>query len=192
MFVDRSGDLFATILQYLRTLKRPAESIIQKHKEAILEECSYFGIESLAHIVKGETNPSDMLLSDRRIRDNELAATDDPRSCQEDMLLHVHTVDASPLDRSVLELPLLFEDNVQPTLKGGLEDFIQRFNAFSGELLKDLEGVPNLIIAGGSVLGFPPGFDRLSVRFKKLTTFRDSPEHAGLDLTMALSRINLT
>ena len=135
MFVDRSGDLFAVILQFLRTLRRPAETVIQKHKEAILEECSYFGIESLAHIVKGETNPSDMLLSDRRIRDNELAATADPRNCQEDMLLHVHTLDASPLDRSDVEVPLLFKDNVQPKLTGRQEDFIRRLNTFSGELL---------------------------------------------------------
>ena len=39
-FVDRSGDLFAHILHYLRTKQLPSQRDIDNHKEALIAECA--------------------------------------------------------------------------------------------------------------------------------------------------------
>ena len=38
IFIDRSGDLFAYLLQYLRTKQLPPQREIEQHKEALIAE----------------------------------------------------------------------------------------------------------------------------------------------------------
>ena len=70
IFVDRSGDLFAVILQYLRTFQRPPEPILARQASALLDECAFYGIDPLAQKIKGETCSMDLLPTDRRYAPN--------------------------------------------------------------------------------------------------------------------------
>ena len=40
-FVDRSGELFALILQFCRSKQRPAEAVLAKHGQELLDECEF-------------------------------------------------------------------------------------------------------------------------------------------------------
>ena len=54
VFVDRSGDHFAVILQYLRTRQRPSEPILARQASALLDECAFYGLDPLTQKIKGE------------------------------------------------------------------------------------------------------------------------------------------
>ncbi len=153
VFVDRSGDLFAAILQFLRSGQRPAEPILARHATTLLDECAFYGIDSLAQKIRGETCPLDLLLSDRRLREKEMMARNDPAAYEKEMLIDVHAVETTPLPREALELPLLLTQEAKPVMQGSFEDFHRRLDVFSGGLLKELAGIPGLVIAGGSVIG---------------------------------------
>ena len=57
LFIDRSPELFAIILQFLRNSQRPAV-ITDKH--ALIHECGFFGVPWLAQILRGEISPFDL------------------------------------------------------------------------------------------------------------------------------------
>ena len=147
------GDLFAVILQFLRSRQRPAEPILARHATTLLDECGFYGLDSLAQKIRGETCPLDLLLSDRRLREKEMMARDDPTAVEKTMLIDVHAVETTPLPREALELPLLMTEVPSPFLQGSFEDFHRRLDVFSGGLLKELADIPGLLIAGGSVIG---------------------------------------
>ena len=143
------------ILQFLRSRQRPAEPILARHETTLLDECSFYGLDALAQKIRGETCPLDLLLADRRLREMEQAAREEPAAYQRTLLVDVHTAQTSPLPREALEQPLLLTQEPKPTLQGTFEDFHTRLDAFSGGLLRDLAdaGIQNLVIAGGSVAG---------------------------------------
>ena len=65
VFVDRSPELFAVLLQFLRSCQRPALDLVDKH--ALLNECNFFGCEWLAQILRGEISPYDLRAEDRAL-----------------------------------------------------------------------------------------------------------------------------
>ena len=51
LFIDRSPELFAIILQFLRSCQRPAAVV---DKLALMHECEFFGVPWLRQIQRGE------------------------------------------------------------------------------------------------------------------------------------------
>ena len=41
LFLDRSGNLFAHLLEFMRTSNRPSNEIIAAHKDALIEDCLF-------------------------------------------------------------------------------------------------------------------------------------------------------
>lgn len=60
IFVDRDGDLFAEILNSLRTSKRPHQRVISLCKFQLLEECGFFGTDEVAARISGQTCDADL------------------------------------------------------------------------------------------------------------------------------------
>ena len=48
LFIDRNGDLFVYMLDFMRSVTLPSRKFIAQHKEALLGECAYFGLEFMA------------------------------------------------------------------------------------------------------------------------------------------------
>ena len=111
----------------------------------------FYGLESLGAMVKGETSDFHFLPADRLIRREELALRQNTNDST--TLLEVFQADTSPLPRDSLELPLLLTDVPPPLLQSTAENFWERLNTFSGELLSDLKGIEHLVFAGGAVIG---------------------------------------
>ena len=151
-YLDRSGELFAVILQYLRTRKRPGEVLLKKHRCELQSECEFFGLECLAQEIRGETCPLHLRPADRRIRQDENLARENSIAFG-DLLVDVFAADTKPLERDSLELPLLLQSADQPQLGGSFPDFYRRLNNFSGQLLDQIKDIPGIIIAGGAVIG---------------------------------------
>lgn len=149
LFIDRSPDLFMHILQFMRTTQCPNQQFVRKHKQALLEECDYFGLDWMTHKIRGEISPYDLRLADRELRDKEKQA--DPNDYQ---LIDLFKVDTSPLDPLKLILPILPESKAKrATIKGGLEDFLSSFDQITCGLRTLLQGVKGIAFAGGSVCG---------------------------------------
>ena len=104
-------------------------------------------------MVKGETSEFDFLPADRLIRREEMALRQNTNNSTELTLLDVFQVDTSPLPRDSLEVPLLLTDVPPPLLQSTAENFWERLNTFSGELLSDLKSIEHLVFAGGAVIG---------------------------------------
>ena len=118
-----------------------------------VQECAFYGLESLAEKIRGWTCPLDLLLSDRNLRERERSARDDPGGAHKATLIDVHAAVTTPLSRESLELPLLRQEVPPPALEGSFEDFWTRLNNFSGGLIEELADVPGLIVAGGAIIG---------------------------------------
>ena len=71
-FVDRSGELFSIILQFLRTRKRPNQNVLNACGQDLLSECQFYGIDWLESIIRGEVSPYDMRRADQQLREDEL------------------------------------------------------------------------------------------------------------------------
>ena len=56
LFVDRSGEYFSHLLQFMRTSLCPKWSYVTRVKQELLCECDYFGLDHLAHRIRGETS----------------------------------------------------------------------------------------------------------------------------------------
>jgi len=151
MFIDRDGAMFHIILQWLRNKQRPPEDILRTHKTTLLQECDFYGLENLSNVIRGRTCMLDLCPHDRKIREDEAIARENPKSF-ENMLIDVHSTIIEAKPRNSLEIPLLFEDVPRTHIKDGLNAFYERLNTFSGGILNDLKEIPGLIFAGGSVL----------------------------------------
>ena len=46
LFIDRNGTLFSHILEFMRTGLRPTEDVLAEHRDALAEECNFFGLDS--------------------------------------------------------------------------------------------------------------------------------------------------
>jgi hypothetical protein len=155
LFIDRSPDLFAILLEWMRTLERPSEKHLSDYGDAIMKECAFFGIETgLPDIVQGSLAPDFyMRYTDRRINADEDAAQADPFAYHQGLLLDVHKeADMQLRPREDLQQPLLLTKAPRPTVQGDYSVFYQRMNRFSDGLLDELREIKNIVIAGGSVL----------------------------------------
>ena len=57
VFIDRDWHLFEIILSFLRNSQRLAQTTIDVHKKALLAECEFFQIDSLAYHIRGDLSP---------------------------------------------------------------------------------------------------------------------------------------
>ena len=78
LFVDRSGALFGFLLDFMRTGRLPLQKVVAESKDALLEECEFFGLEWMAHTLRGMISPFDLRREDRDIYEDELYAADHP------------------------------------------------------------------------------------------------------------------
>ena len=152
-FIDRSPDLFATLLEWMRTHERPSTEILKTHGAAILRECDYYGIEGLPEVIRGSlAPPCFMRAADRRIREEEATVLKDPLAHTE-ILQDVHKADTSLRPREGLQQPIILGAAARPSVQGGYAAFYERFNATCPGLLDELRAIEHIVIAGGSVLG---------------------------------------
>ena len=148
VFVDRDGHIFKHLLSWMRTGRRPPESVVEKYKSQLIEECLFFGLPDLELCLLGQTSDFHLRPEDRALRAAERQGHDG-----------VHDVFSSgcaPRDAGELQVPLLFRQGRRPELQGTAEDFFARLAAFCGEtLLQELRGLklPGLVLAGGAVIG---------------------------------------
>ena len=124
----------------MRNGQRPPQNIIDTLKDQLEEDCEFYGLEWMAHKIRGEISPYDMRYEDRLIRKNELA--------HNVTLFDVFQVDTNPRPRTELQLPLLMEDKPQPTVKGSYTEFYERLDKFTGGLLADLKSQVLLSLEG--------------------------------------------
>ena len=151
-FVDRSGELFGIILQFLRTRKRPSQNVLLACGQDLLSECQFYGIDWLASILRGEISPYDMRRADQQLREDEHLTRLDVS--ENNILVDVFRQHVSYKPRCELELPLLFERTLaKPAARVDFKDFYLHLNKFSGGLLGEVSGIKNIVIAGGAVLG---------------------------------------
>ena len=141
VFIDRDGHLFEIILSFLRNYQRPAQTTIDSHKNALLVECEFFQIDSLAYHLRGDVSPYDMRPEDRFIQSEEA------------QLLEFFAVDHSPLDRNLLQPHMLRAKAPRPVAVDTFDEFFDSLNRFSDNLLDELSKIPDIVIAGGSVIG---------------------------------------
>ena len=139
-------------MQWLRTFERPCQRILDEHGAALLDECSFYGESSLPQVIRGELAPDCYL----RASDRALMRAEEEAICnnkaRNNMLIDVHSASTEPRERAELGQPLLFLDRApRPAREGDFHAFYMRLNEFSGGLVEELKGIPNLVFAGGSV-----------------------------------------
>ena len=155
IFIDRSPDLFAILLEWMRTLDRPSENILNDYGGAILQECAFFGIDTgLPEVIQGSLAPAFyMRYIDRRINGDEDACHTNPFAHYHGLLLDVHKeADTQLRPREHLQQPLLLAKDPRPAVHGDYSEFYRRMNILSDGLIDELRGIKNIVIAGGSVL----------------------------------------
>ena len=165
IFIDRDGDLFCALLNFCRTGQRPAQALLTLRRQALLEECNYFGLDAMTDAILGRTCSWDLRAEDRAIREMEAALRSGEDQQRRLCTPHAHLYDvhamAPPQYKrpEALGYPYLLLDRAprHHLLQGGFQDFYERLNTFSGQcLLDELMKIPseggNLVIAGGSVL----------------------------------------
>ena len=151
IFVDRCGELFKHVLQFARDARRPPQSVLSVHRHALLAECDFFGCEAFAHHLREDTCPWDFRLEDKRIREAELGALSvEPNEGQ---LADFFAVDHSLLERESLQLHILLGTRPRATVAENFAVFYERLDVFSGGVLRELANVPDVVVAGGAVVG---------------------------------------
>ena len=147
LFIDRSPDLFAVLLQFLRTRQRPPESVFA-NRWALIGECAFFGCEAFATILRGEISPCDLRPECRALRQREQQARCDSCAYQ---LIDVYKADTTVRRRADLQVPILeLSNGARPEIFGTFSDFYTRLNSCG--LVDELAEIPGLVIAGGAVL----------------------------------------
>ena len=160
MFIDRSPDMFAIILQCVRTSTRPSREVLDRCRHELQDEVDFYCIDWLGEAIRNQ--PSDRQLNadatSLRIFERmgrhyfETGLGERP---SEKMLRDLHAEDMSPIAPAVLALPLLFQCRARENkVLKPLGEFRSYFDDWSGGLLPALENIgPGICIAGGSVLG---------------------------------------
>ena len=160
-FIDRSGDLFAMILQFCRTRQRPAQTLLSMYKHALLDECNYYTFDAMTEAILGKTCSWDLRSEDRAIREMEMGLRFESQErglcSQHAPLYDVHATALHYETPEALGYPVLLNKVPRVYLKGSFQEFYERLNTISGQtLLDELIKIPhqgaNLVIAGGSVL----------------------------------------
>ena len=94
LFIDRSGGLFAHVLEIMRSKTLPGRRLLDGIKHQLLHGCGFYGMARMADRINGEISPYDLCYADRAIKDDE-------------KLFNVFKVDMSPQDPISLQIPLL-------------------------------------------------------------------------------------
>ena len=106
------------------------------------EEANYFGIDHFSDRLRGQTSPWDLRYIDREMRSGTEEIID----------LFAFALDLKEPDQ--LELPLLPKACERPILKcGGISGFTARLDGATRGLLRHLRDIPDLVFAGGAVIG---------------------------------------
>jgi hypothetical protein len=135
----------------MRTTLCPNWTYVTENKQALLEECKYYGLEYMQHRVRGETSPYDLRPQDRTLKEQEALAMQNP-SAHADLLLDVFDAGNTALDPGELQLPLLPTQATRASVRGTHAEFLDRLDKLSGGLVRELGETRGLVFAGGSVL----------------------------------------
>ena len=181
LFVDRSAALFEHVLAWLRNGLRPAEAVLRSHRDALLEECAFYGLDSMAQTILGKTSPWDLRPEDRAVLEEEEAVRSGKCADAAEgdgWLLNPWSLPQSPAGAAE-ELsgsgPVLFKTAAAslepPCLCSGPEEFRTRLASFLGgeppllQALNDMELPPGtrVLVAGGAVCAALCGVDAKDV-----------------------------
>ena len=151
LFIDRDPELFAVLLQFMRASTTPPQNDIRAHRESLLEECRFFGVDSAR--IRGHISNSDLSPQDRLIKKQEYEARALPEA-HPDILLDVFAQDASPVEPTDLGLHIFRRGGRRPVMKcNDYTSFCARFDRVTGGLAKEIKKVSGIVFAGGSVIG---------------------------------------
>ena len=156
LFIDRDPDLFASLLQFMRAHTGPPQSYLKNHKEALLEECRFFGLHHMEDRLRGLTSDYDLRPEDRRLKVEETDMLNNtPEGWQKNFLLDVFAEDLTPIAATTVGVPLLRNTaNTRPLMRcHGFEHFKARLQALSGDTFNAIEKIEGIAFAGGSVMG---------------------------------------
>ena len=125
------------------------QSVIATKRSSLLAECLFWGADSVALMITGETNPMHLRPQDRSIREEEMTAEEGTSPLED--ALEVAFLGRLPED---LQLPLLFRTEEQPAPNPceSLMDFERRFSKICGSAAEAIMRVPNIVFAGSAVL----------------------------------------
>ena len=146
LFIDRNGDLFVYMLDFMRSVALPSRKFIAQHKEALLGECAYFGLEFMAQRIRGEISPFDLKAEDRLLREKEMDSLSN-------VLLDVFSMDVSKRDAQELEVTILPTIRASAFVQRNLADFCRSFDHLTMGLLEHLRDTEGIVFAGGAVVG---------------------------------------
>ena len=150
IFVDRCGDMFAIILNCLRNNSRPTPQVVSSKGRELCIECAFYGIDWLASKLQGLITPTDMRPQCRAIREQECRIREGIES--ESALVDVFKENILPSDPVELQVPLLLRgEAARPVVKGSFDNFRERLNMLTCNLLPQLEEIDDIVIAGSAV-----------------------------------------
>jgi len=165
--VDRDGELFKIILQYLRTHRRPSSQALHSSPN-LLHEADFYGCEALQNELAELTSDAVLDPKDRELRDQEIivarsfwdSAAEEQVSSREDYLIDVFArlPDFQLHDRKAVKYPLLLESACPVPATSGPSisassagDIHRRLSRFTRGLLDRLRDEA-IVVAGGSVV----------------------------------------
>ena len=74
LFIDRDGNVFATLLNFMRTTKLfMPQKVIEDKRPMLMAEADFFGLDWLLHRLKGEISIFDFAPNDKHIRNSEIS-----------------------------------------------------------------------------------------------------------------------
>ena len=132
----------------MRTTVSPNWTYVNENKNALIEECKYYGLDYMQHRIRGETSPYDLRPQDRQLKEQEVAAM---QSSNADMLIDVFDVETEALEPGELQLSLLPAQAARACVKGTKDDFLDRIGKLTCGLTQELGEMAGIVIAGGSV-----------------------------------------
>ena len=159
-FIDRSPEIFAIILQCVRTNSRPSRAAFDYYRTELQADAEFYCIDWLSKSLKGKPSERQLSVDVVALRSFERMARqfyasgrgEKPHSA---MLRDVHGHFMEARQPEALGLPLFFRRQLSKPLSiAPFTEFRTRFDVWSGGLVQALENIgPGICIAGGSVLG---------------------------------------
>ena len=145
LYIDRCPELFAVLLQSVRSLTRPRQQYVRERKRDLLSECQFYGVSDwLTQSILGNTASVFFREEDRGITALESSSDMD--------LLDPFKIDFAVKSSSSLEMTVLLEDQF-PRAKfdcPSAEVLFQRLDDLTHGVMRKI-GVPGVIAAGGAV-----------------------------------------
>ena len=159
IFVDRSPDIFAIILQSVRTNSRPSRLVLERYTAELTADADFYCIGWLSDALKGKPSEQHLSVDVVALRAFERSArqfyeTGQNEAPSKHMLRDLHKEELHNARPEAMGLPLFFRREAEKPLSiAPFPEFRQRFNEWSGGLVEAIEAIgPGICIAGGSVL----------------------------------------